>query len=144
MMRVESSTTIAGPAQEILAFVTDVRNDPRWHTDVLEAWLTEGTDVGRGSVFGIRFKPFMGQSEGTMTVAEHEPGRRTVLTGRMGPLAPTTTLTVEPNGGGTRFTRRVEMEPVGMLRIIGPLMKGTFRRHNEGFLANLKRELEGS
>jgi hypothetical protein len=47
----------------VFAFVADVH--PRWHTDVLEAQLTSGTVVADGTTFTIRFKPFMGMSEGT-------------------------------------------------------------------------------
>jgi uncharacterized protein YndB with AHSA1/START domain len=89
MISAESTTSIARPADEVFAFVSDVRNDPRWHTDILEARLTEGVSIGAGSTFAIRFKPFMGQSEGTMTVFEYEQPRRVVLRGRMGKMAPT-------------------------------------------------------
>jgi uncharacterized protein YndB with AHSA1/START domain len=142
MITVDSSTSIARPADEVFAFASDPRNDPRWHTDILEARLTEGGSVGPGSTFAIRIKPFMGQSEGSVTVSEYEPPRRVVLRGRMGKLTPTVILTVEPEGQGSRFTRRVEMEPPGLLRLMAPFMTGTFRKRNAGFVANLKRVLE--
>lgn len=142
MIRAESTTSIARPTDEIFAFVSDLRNDPRWHTDILEARLAEGGTVGPGSTFAIRFKPFMGQSEGTVTVSEYEPPSRVVLRGRMGKMAPTITLTVEPEGEGSRFTRRVEMQPPGLLRLLAPIMGGMFRKQNAGFVANLKRVLE--
>jgi carbon monoxide dehydrogenase subunit G len=142
MITIESSTSIARRPDEVLAFVSDVGNDPRWHTDVLEARLTEGGSIGAGSTFAVKFKPFMGQSEGSMTVSEHEPPRRVVLRGRMGKMAPTITLTAEPEGEGSRFTRRVEMKPPGLLRLMAPFMGGMMRKQNAGFLANLKRVLE--
>lgn len=60
MIIIENSTTIARPAAEVFAFVSDVRNDPQWHADVLEAQLLEGEPVGKGSMFAIKMKPFMG------------------------------------------------------------------------------------
>ena len=84
----------------------------------------------------------MGQSEGTATVSEYEPPRRVVFQGRMGKMAPTLILTVEPKGQGSRFTRRVEMESPGLLRLMAPFMGGAFRKRNAGFVANLKRLLE--
>ena len=104
-MDIASTTSIARPAAEVFAFVADVRNDPKWHTDILEATLTDDRPVGAGSTFAIKFKPFMGQSEGTTTVASYEPPHRVVMTGRMGKMAPTITLTVEPEGAESRFTR---------------------------------------
>jgi carbon monoxide dehydrogenase subunit G len=142
MVTAESSIDIARPAAEVFEFVSDLRNDPKWHTDILDAQLTSQGPVAAGSVFAIKFKPFMGQSQGTVTVAEHSPPRRTVLKGQMGKFAPTVTLMVEPEGEGARFTRRVEMQPPGLMRLMSPFMGGMFRKQNAGFVANLKRVLE--
>jgi uncharacterized protein YndB with AHSA1/START domain len=142
MIAAESSTSIARPAAEVFEFVADVRNDPRWHTDILEAHLTGEEPIGQGSTFAVKFKPFMGQSEGSVTVAKYEPPRRLELRGQMGKMAPTLTLSVEPQGDGSRFTRRVGMEPPGIMRLLAPFMKGTFRKQNAGFVENLKRVLE--
>ena len=143
MMTTESTVSIARPAADVFAFVSDVRNDPRWHTDVLEAQLTEGESVAEGSAFVIKTKPFMGVSGGTVTVAQYEPPRRVVFHVRMGKMEPTTIFTVAPDGEGSRITRRIEMEPPGLMRLMAPFMGGMFRKRNVGFLANLKRVLEG-
>jgi uncharacterized protein YndB with AHSA1/START domain len=142
MITAESSTSIARTASEVFEFVSDIRNDPRWHTDILEARLSGEEPIEKGTTFTVRFKPFMGQSEGTVTVSDYEPPRRLVLRGKMGKMAPTLILSVEPQGEGSRFTRRVEMEPPGMMRLIAPFMRGMFRKQNAGFVANLKRVLE--
>jgi carbon monoxide dehydrogenase subunit G len=142
MITAESSTSIARPADEVFEFVSDLRNDPRWHTDIREALLTGDGPIKKGTTFAVRFKPFMGQSEGTVTVSDYERPRRLVLQGKMGKMAPTLILSVEPQGEGSRFTRRVEMEPPGMMRLMAPFMGGMFRKQNAGFVANLKRVLE--
>jgi uncharacterized protein YndB with AHSA1/START domain len=142
MITIESTTSIARSPADVFVFVSDVRNDPGWHTDVLEARLTEGVSVKEGSTFAVRFKPFMGQSEGTVTVSKYEPPRCVVFKGRMGKMAPSVIITVEPNGGGSRITRRVEMEVPGLLRLMAPFMGSMFRKQSDGFLANLKRVLE--
>lgn len=144
MISIESSELIGRPADQVFAFVSDIRNDPQWHTDILEA---EYDPPGRpgptaGATFRTRFKPFMGQTEGTGTVTEYEPPRRVVLTQQMGNMKPVLTLTVEPDGGRSRITRRLDMEPKGMLRIMAPFTGGMMRKRNAGFLANLRRVLE--
>lgn len=139
----EGSESIARRAEEIFAFIADVRNDPRWHTDVVGARLVEGTTVGEGSTFDIRTKPFMGVSGGTVTVAEFDPPDRIVFDVLMGKMRPRTTFTVVPRGAGCRVTRRVEMEPHGLLRLMAPFMGGMMRKRNAAFLASLKRVLEG-
>jgi uncharacterized protein YndB with AHSA1/START domain len=141
-MIVELSTAIARPPAEVFAFVSDVRNEPQWHTDVLEARLSGDGPVTAGSRFGIRIKPSMGLSEGTVTVAEYSPPRRVVLAMDMGKMSGTLTHTVEPDGAGTRFIRRIELHPSGPMRLMTPLMRGMVRKANTGFLANLKQVLE--
>src|SRR5207244_9141017 len=94
-MDIESTTSIARPAAAVFAFVSDVRNDPQWHTDILEAKLTADGPIGVGSVFEIKFKPFMGQSRGTTTVARYEPPHHVVFETQMGKMAPTVSLTVD-------------------------------------------------
>jgi uncharacterized protein YndB with AHSA1/START domain len=140
-MRVERSTTIAKPPSDVLAYMADVRNDPNWHTDVLEV-SSSTDDVQVGTVFNVRVKPSMGVSEGTMTVRRLEPGKLVEFEGQMGKMAPTVTNLVEAEGAGTRVTRRVEIDPPGMMKLMTPLMKMMIGRGNQGFLANLKRVLE--
>lgn len=142
-MKVERKIAIARPSAEVFSYIADIRNDPTWHTDVLE--VRSSTDaVGMGTVFNVKVKPSMGVSEGTMTVSRFEPGRLIEFHGRMGRMAPTVTNICEPDAEGTRVTRRVEMDPPGIMRVMSPLMSRMIGRSNEGFLANLKRLLESS
>jgi uncharacterized protein YndB with AHSA1/START domain len=143
MIAFEVTESFARPPAEVFAFVSDVQNEPQWHTDILEAKLTGGTSVGKGSTFAVKFKPFMGQSNGVITVVEYDAPRRVVFRGRMGKMEPTVMHIVQPDDGGSRFTRRFEMEPHGLLRMMAPFMGGLFRKQNAGFVANLKRVLEG-
>ena len=142
MFSTSGSTAIARPAAEVFAFIADVRNDPRWHTDVLAAKLIEGTAVDRHSMFEIETKPVMGVSRGTVAVSQYEPPSRIVFDVRMGKLQPTTTFTVIPDATGCRVTRRIDMEPHGLMRAMAPFMGGMMRKRNDGFLANLRRVLE--
>lgn len=140
-MKVERTVAIAQPPGDVLRYVADIRNDPTWHTDVLEV-RSSSDDVALGTVFDVKVKPSMGVSEGTMTVSRFEPGALIEFRGRIGKMEPTVTNLVEPDGEGTRLTRRVEIEPPGVMRAVAPLMKRMIGKSNEGFLANLKRLLE--
>jgi uncharacterized protein YndB with AHSA1/START domain len=142
-MKVERNISIARPPSEVFSYIADVRNDPSWHTDVLE--VSSSTDVvGMGTVFNVRVKPSMGVSEGTMTVSRFEPGKLIEFQGRMGKMDPTVTNICEPEAQGTRVTRRVELEPGGVMRVMSPMIKRMIGKSNDGFLANLKRLLESS
>ena len=71
-----------------------------------------------------------------------DPPNRIVFDVRMGKLEPITTFTVVPDGQGCRVTRRIDMEPLGLMRVMAPFMGGMMRNRNAGFLANLRRVLE--
>lgn len=141
-MITEGSEHLDHPAEDVFAFIADLRNDPHWHSDVLEARLTNGVSVRKGSIFEIKTKPFMGVSGGTVTVSEYEPPGRIVFDVEMGKMTPTTTFTVTPQDGGSLVTRRIDMEPKGVMRLMAPFMAGMAQRRNAGFLAELKRVLE--
>jgi uncharacterized protein YndB with AHSA1/START domain len=140
-MRVDKSVTINRPPGEVFSYVSDIRNDPNWHTDVLSA-SPSNEPIGKGTVFDVKVKPSMGVSEGTMTVAEFDPPRRLVFEGRMGKMEPKVTYTLEPDGAGMKYTRTIEINPPGVMKIMSPMMKMMIAKANEGFLANLKRVLE--
>ena len=54
MISWESSTFIARPAEDVFAYVADVRNDPNWHKDVHSATVTKGNgQLGEGTVFDV-------------------------------------------------------------------------------------------
>ena len=143
-MIVERSISIARSSKDVFDFVSDIRNEPGWHTDVLEARLTTDGPVGRGSTFEVKLKPSMGVSGGTMTVAEYEPGRQVVFNGQIGKMRPIVTHACTPEGTGTHFVRRVEIDPPGLMKLMGPMMKSMIGKSNTGFVANLKRVLEAS
>ena len=79
-----------------------------------------------------------------MTVTRFEPGKLVEFHGQMGKMAPTVTNICEPEGQGTRVTRRVELEPPGIMRLMSPLIASKIGKSNDGFLANLKKHLERS
>ena len=142
MLTAEASETVARAPSEVFAFLGDVRNEPGWHTDVLEATLVSGSPSGVGAVYEIKTKPTMGISGGKVTLSEYSPSSKIVYKVDMGRFQPTTTFMVSPEGSGARVSRKVEMEPSGMMRLMAPMMGGMFRKRNVTFVANLKRALE--
>ena len=66
--------------------------------------------------------------------------------GRIMGLQPTLTYTFEPAGAGTgtRFTRRIDVRPAGVMRLLLPLMGRSMRSGNTRFVRNLKQHLEAA
>lgn len=144
MVDISDTITINRPVEEVFAYVVDVTNDPSWHTDVIEARKTSEGPIGVGTSWHARFKPSMGVSEGDMDVVEFEANQRQVMHGLIGPMEPTLTYLVEPANGGTRFTRSVQINVSGWMRVMTPLMGIMARKNSARFVKNLKQVLESA
>lgn len=141
----EASEYIDRAPAEVFAFVTDAANEPKWHTDVIEAEVLTDAPVSVGSRYRWLMS-FMGRKEQVMEVTRLKADRLLVMKGGeiMG-LTPTITYAIEPDGSGTRFTRRIEMDTRGVGNLFAPMLRS--RRgaeHNHGFVRNAKAVLESS
>jgi uncharacterized protein YndB with AHSA1/START domain len=138
MIKSVESVVVGRPTDEVFRYVADLRNEPSWHVDV--ASVPSDTDPVPivGKRYPLKFKPFMGKTDGIFTAVEVEHGARVVYQADFAGLQPRITYTVEPEGKGTRFTRAVEMQPSG-LKVLMTLM---VPRHNKTFVRNLKQALE--
>ena len=143
MIDVTVSTTVNRPVTEVFAFVAEMENESQWHTDVLAAErLTDG-EVGRGTHYTVQFRPQpMSPAEATVEIVDFEPGRRIVSESDMGSMKPTVSHLFEEATGGTRVTRRIQIETSGPMTLMSPIMRRMVRRSNVRFIDNLKRLLE--
>jgi uncharacterized protein YndB with AHSA1/START domain len=142
MVKSAESVVIARTAAEVFQYVADLRNEPNWHVDI--ATVPPQTDPVPvvGKTYALKFKPFMGKTEGTFTALKVEPGACVEYRADFAGLQPRITYTVEPAGEGTRFTRGVEMRPGGLRILMTPMMAFMVPRRNKVFVQNLKRALE--
>jgi polyketide cyclase/dehydrase/lipid transport protein len=143
MITASSSVEIDRPVSEVYAFVSDCRNEPKWHTDAIEAGLLGEGPLAVGAKQRWLIK-FMGKREMIMEVTRLEPERVEVLEARtalMG-MAPTITYSFEQAGSGTRFTRSVTMDPKGIGALMKPMMRSMVPKQNAGFVRKLKQVFE--
>jgi uncharacterized protein YndB with AHSA1/START domain len=141
MVTWKSTTFIARSAQEVFDYISDVRNDPNWHTDVHEATVIGGNgSVQNGTVFDVKARV-----SGTEEIVVYDAPHKVVLRGSdMGKMVPTDTRTVTPVDGGVEFTRHVEVEASGFMGFMMKMMTGMAARRNDKFVENLKSVLEGT
>jgi uncharacterized protein YndB with AHSA1/START domain len=142
VVKSSESVELSRSAEEVFAYVADLRNEPSWHVDI--ASVPAGADPVPvpGKTYQLTFKPFMGKTEGSFTAVEVDPGRRIVYRAALAGLSPLITYTVAPQGSGSRFTRSVEMKPAGLKVLMTPMMAWMVPRRNKTFVRNLKRTLE--
>ena len=139
MITYESSTYIARPAEEVFAYVADVRNDQHWHKDVKSATVSKGGgQLAVGTVFDVKAKV-----SGTEEIIAYEAPHKVVLKGGdMGKMVPTDIRTIEPVDGGVRFTRHVDLDAGGFMGWMTNRMLGRVTKRNDQFVENLKQILE--
>jgi uncharacterized protein YndB with AHSA1/START domain len=144
MVKSAESVVVARPTDEVFRYVADLRNEPAWHVDVASVPPETDPIPVIGKSYALKFKPFLGKTDGTFTALEVEPGERVLYQADFAGLQPRITYWVEPAGQGTRFTRGVEMRPTGLKILMTPMMAFMVPRHNKAFVQNLKRALESS
>jgi uncharacterized protein YndB with AHSA1/START domain len=142
MINSAESVVIARPPDEVFRYVADLRNEPSWHVDVASVPSdTEPVPIV-GKSYPLKFKPFMGKTDGIFTAIAVGPGARVVYQADFAGLQPRITYAVEREGDGTRFTRAVEMQPRGLKVMMTPMMAIMVPRHKKTFVRNLKQALE--
>ena len=142
MVKSVESVVVARMPDEVFQYVADLRNEPTWHVDLASVPPETDPVPVVGKTYTVKFKPFMGKTDGTFTALEVEPDERVVYRADFAGLQPRITYTVEATGRGTRFTREVEMRPSGLRVLMTPLMAIMVPRRNRVFVHNLKRVLE--
>jgi carbon monoxide dehydrogenase subunit G len=140
MINYESSTFIARPAEDVFAYVADVRNDQHWHKDVKSATVIKGDgQLAVGTVFDVK-----GMVSGTEEIITYEAPHKVVLKGGdMGKIVPTEIRTIQPVDGGVRFTRHVDLNAGGFMGWMTKRILGWITKRNDRFVQNLKHVLEG-
>lgn len=144
MARYEQSIVIRRPVEEVFAYMDDVRREPEWQTQLVEAEQTPSgpTAVGTRKRYVSRF---LGKRlENTYVVKTYERNRR--LVARSTPdsvLDATSDLRWEPVPEGTRVTMALDGTAAGPLRFVpGALLQSTFEKEVSATLTRLKERLE--
>ena len=142
MIRVENSTQIDRPIEEVFAYVDDLGRLPEWIDIIAESVPSEqptkvGTRVNNSiRLLGRRF-------ENILEVVEHVPNRRLILETEA-PFAVTATFSFEPVDGGTRFATLLEAQPnaSAFFKLGEPILSRVGHRRFKGHLRRLKRRME--
>ncbi len=142
MVTSSESVDIERVPADVFRYIADLRNEPAWHVDIVSVPADTPAQPEVGRVVQVKFKPFMGKTDGTFTALDVEPGARIVYRADFAGLQPVITYRVEPAGSGSRFTRAVQMQPRGFAKLMTPMMKMMVPKRNRLFVQNLKRALE--
>jgi uncharacterized protein YndB with AHSA1/START domain len=142
MISQERAIVIQRPVEDVFVFVATVENDPKWRVEVVSIERTSTGPVGRGSTFRWVDRS-MGRMSATGEFSDFEPNRKLVIQAVTKPFRVTKTFSFEPIAADTQLTFRLDVQPQGLFKIVGPLMAGMMGKSVQTQLSNLKRVLEG-
>ena len=141
MIKIEKSTIVRRPSDEVFAFVADQTNAGRWQSGIVEVRrLTDGPPgVGTRHTFT---RTLMGRRmTGENEYVTFDPGKRVAFRTTSGAgLLASYAVTEMPEG--TRLTATIELDTSGIMSVAEPLVARALGRDVVGNLARLKSILE--
>jgi uncharacterized protein YndB with AHSA1/START domain len=144
MLRIDVTTLISRPVQQVWDFFNDFTNTPRWTRSGSELRQTSNGPVGVGSTFESVRQIFGREIKSqTLVATEYEPERRISYTAVVPILGQAIGgFTFESVDGGTRISRWTEAELGRGEGLFGPLATRLVKRAQGTELANLRRLIE--
>lgn len=142
MIQVANSIEIARAPKDVFAFVSDLTNESKFHSDVLKATKTSEGPIGPGTTFDYQIKPTMGLDAGTARVLSLDLGRSILFSVEMSKMTAQRAFRFDPTATGTKVTHEITIQPRGMMRLMSFMMRRMISKSWDGFLGNLKRILE--
>lgn len=127
---IESTTTVdvQRPAEEVIAYLADGRNETAWRYDVVASELVRGEPGEPGAVYAQRMKPGRREIRGGLEVLGVDPGQRvTWRSTETRPFAFSGHYAARPRGAGSEVAIHAELRAAGPLRLLEPLMRSTMR-----------------
>ncbi len=144
MPAVESTIHINRTPQDIFAFVSDYERDPSWRSEVVEMSYQSPGPTGIGRLALEKSKVFGRWLETLTEVTEYEPDTKIVSRSISGLTPVISYRFVTPDGAGTRFTYRLEVDisKEWFFRLLRPVVMPLYKKTIESYLKRLKQILE--
>ena len=140
MPEASNEVVIARSVNDVFSFLADAENDVKWRKGIVEIARTGGQGVGttyRQIVAG----PGGRHVDADVEITEFEPNERIAFRTTKGPVRPTGSYELRPNGVGTELTFRLAANLGGLKKLMGPMVKKSMASEVAA-LVELKRVLE--
>lgn len=144
-MRVQVSEIIDRPQAEVFRFVaTDhFANHSRRDPSILEMVPTSAAPIHTGTTARM-VRPDQGMRvEGTVEITEYEPNRRFAALVSFGPFVLHQQVAIEPESpDSSHVILAIDSQATGVMRVLLPLLRSTFRRTMTESLHRIKAMVE--
>lgn len=136
----QNTIDVAVPAEKLFDFVVDVRNEPRWNPQMLDAQMLSPEPVRVGTTFRVTFG--RGVGEALIQYAQMERPHSYTAVSRSQVLDVQSEGLIEEVPTGGKLTIRTRLQPHGMLRLLTPALGLWMRRTWDQDLHRVKALLE--
>lgn len=136
MIVAEHETRIGAAPEAVFDYFADLRNEPEWNRGhVRDVRMTSPPPIGRGSSFEGTHPGF---GRATWTLVEYDRPRHVVIEGLAGKAPYRYVGNLRSIDEGTLFQGRVEWDPQGHWRSLGPLLRPILRLTARRSFGNLR------
>src|SRR6266511_2098136 len=142
MVRIEGEIVISRPVEEVFDFVADERNEPRYNPRMHRAEKISEGPIGLGTKYRAEVVSMGRPVPMVIEFTGYERPRRLTSRTRMSSMDIRYALTFEPVPEGTRMRWSGDLEPRGLLKLMGPMVARMGQRQERMIWASLKRLLE--
>jgi uncharacterized protein YndB with AHSA1/START domain len=122
MAHITGEVTIAAPVDEVFDIVADERNEPRYNPRIVRAEKVSEGPVGPGARFVAEPKGMGRRGEMTLEVLEYDRPRRLHNVVRSSYMQVDGTVTFAEVDGRTRLRWDWDMDLVGPMRVLSPVL----------------------
>ena len=143
MIKVELSSVINRPVNEVFDYVADPTKEPEWQEGVLEAGYSPGSSPGVGAeVFEKR--KFLGREMvSKYKITQYEPNKMFAGKVTEGPMKIEVSQTFEAVDGGTKVTVMIQGEPSGFFKVAEGMVQKQLQSQMASDFERAKKILEG-
>jgi uncharacterized protein YndB with AHSA1/START domain len=142
MAKIEVSTVINRPVEEVFAVLSNEENRPKWSSTTVEVKKISEGPIGVGTTWRGVDRIFGRRMERESVYTEYERNRKITQKSTSGPVPFEVRSIYEPVEGGTRIIVIAEAQPSGLSKLAGPLLMRIRKRQFARDLANLKVMIE--
>jgi carbon monoxide dehydrogenase subunit G len=145
-VEIKLSIEISRPVEQVFEFLHDFENHHRErNSQVLHVERITSGPSGVGSRYRetVQMLPLV-KTVFTTEVSQFEPPRFLQFTWSGGGMEGVLEFSLESTGDRTRLNFREQIQPRGMMKLVGPIIQTSFRNTMADRLEGIKHTLEGS
>jgi carbon monoxide dehydrogenase subunit G len=143
MVRVAGEIMIDRPLEEVFDFVADESNEPKYNPRMTRADKITPGPVGVGTRFNSVMSGPGRAAEMTIEFTEFDRPRRITEKVHLSNMDIHGRLMFEPVGTATRMKWVWDLEPHGVVKLLGPIVRWIGDRQEREIWTSLKRFMEG-